>query len=1161
MSRIFLSHSSANNAAALALASWLESQGWSDYFLDISESRGLAPGERWMAALAAAVDRCEAVIFLVSPAWRDSKYCFAEFYQAKNLGKRIFGVIVEPIALSQLPEQMTAEWQVCDLTHSGEPVQFTVERRPIVRRTEVSFPGFALDALASGLRKAGLDPSTFTWPPPSDPGRSPYPGLRALDEPDAAVFFGRDAQVVRAMDQMRLVRERGIERLFVILGASGAGKSSFLRAGLLPRLRRDAEHFIVLPPIRPEGAAISGSQGLLASLRTALADAGRALSLAQVRNELADGGLAGVLRLIDASPQPDDADQRGAGRTVLIPIDQAEELLGSDGVDESRQFLSYVDGLREQLVNSELRPGDARSRVLLVITVRSDSLPRLQAQEALQRLSPVLFSLPPMPLSEFKSVIEGPARRHTESVAPTRIDSELTEKLMDDAQGADALPLLALALEWLYRELHTSRGTYLSLNAYRRLGGVRGVINKAVERAFSRPASEPSIPEQRADQERLLERVFPYIATVDPDTGEWKRRLALRGTLRDAASQADALVSRLIEQRLLLTDSRRVAHADDTTAPVEVVEVAHEALLRQWDMLERWLRTFAADLAATESIRRCANDWQRSQGDEVMLVHTAHRLQAALGLLADERLKGRFEPVDVDYLQACRERDHRRLVERENQLKQVAEQQAKLAGQQAARATLQRRVTWGLSATVVVVLGLLIWILMQTRNVSLQTSLVLASAAEAATDQGRYDQGVRLAVLATHESWLRPAHATARPALARAADGNAMRLLLAGHVAGIHSASFSPNSKRIVTASADNTARVWEADSGKPVGEPMKHGGEVFSASFSPDGTRVVTASGDNTARMWNADSGKPIGEPMQHGKEVFSASFSPDGKRVVTASGDTTARVWDTDSGKPIGEPMQHGEEVFSASFSGDGTRVVTASGDHTARVWDAHSGKPVSEPMKHGKEVRSASFSPDGKRVVTASWDKTARIWDAESGKPLSEPMTHDGEVPAASFSRDGRRVVTASWDYTARIWNADSGKPVGEPMKHDGQIYSASFSPDGKRVVTASVDQTARIWDADTCKPVDEPMKHGEMVYSASFSPDGKRVVTASWDRTARVWRAQWSAFDDAETLTAAACSRMNSAARRITDDDRRLAPVVPYSSRDEDVCADGATASTR
>ena len=669
MSRIFISHSSANNAAALALASWLDAKGWSDYFLDIDDNRGIAPGERWMAALAGAVDRCEAVIFLVSPAWRDSKFCFAEFYQAKNLGKRIFGVIVAPIPLSQLPEQMTAEWQVCDLTDARDPVLFSVARLPFVPETAVSFPRAGLEALARGLQKAGLDASTFVWPPAGDPDRSPYPGLRALEEVDAAVFFGREASIVRAIDQMRLVRERDVEQIFVILGASGAGKSSFLRAGLLSRLRRDSDHFIVLPPIRPERAAISGSQGLLNSLKGALATAGQPMSPAQVRAELAATGLAGVLRRIEPAMQRAD---RSIEPTLIVPVDQAEELFGSDGQDEARHFLGYVERLRKHLSPTDSPVIDSRRlRVLFVLTIRSDSLPKLQAHAALQGLSPVLFSLPAMPVSEFKAVIEGPARRHSATVKPLVIAPQLTEQLVVDAQGADALPLLALTLEWLYREFTDAQGTRVGYDEYQRLGGVRGVIGMAVERAFERPGSEPAIPAQRHEQERLLQQVFPYLATVDPDTGDWKRRVALRDVIRKKLPQADALVSRLIEQRLLLADSRRMGEGVEL---VEVVEVAHEALLRQWDTLERWLREFSAALSASETIRRAGNDWERGSRDEALLVHTAHRLEAAEALLSDQRLDGRFEAVDGEYLAACRQRDRRELQEREEQLRRIAEQ-------------------------------------------------------------------------------------------------------------------------------------------------------------------------------------------------------------------------------------------------------------------------------------------------------------------------------------------------------------------------------------------------------------------------------------------------------------------------------------------------------
>jgi WD40 repeat protein len=191
----------------------------------------------------------------------------------------------------------------------------------------------------------------------------------------------------------------------------------------------------------------------------------------------------------------------------------------------------------------------------------------------------------------------------------------------------------------------------------------------------------------------------------------------------------------------------------------------------------------------------------------------------------------------------------------------------------------------------------------------------------------------------------------------------------------------------------------------------MRHEGRVLTASFSLDGRRIVTASYDRTARVWDAKSGKPVGEPIRHEDMVNAASFSPNGRRIVTGSVDRTARVWDAKSGKPVGEPMRHESAVFAVSFSRDGRRIVTGSIDKTARVWDAESGKPVGEPMRHEDRVTAASFSPDGRRIVTASEDKTARVWyvavDVET--PLPEWVPELAEALGEQrFNEEGLLVL---------------------------------------------------------------------------------------------------------------------------------------------------------
>ncbi|SAL51125.1 WD domain-containing protein [Caballeronia cordobensis] len=1148
MSKIFISHSSANNALALAIGRWLTDNGWDEYFLDVEPLKGLAPGERWQEELKAAAGRCEAVLFLISPAWLSSSWCRSEFQLAKFLGKTIFGVLVEAVSRDALPKEMTAEWQLCDLVAGSQCQSFRVSHDPLVPETEVSFAKAGLSQLRHGLRRAGLDPSSFPWPPPDKPERPPYPGLRALESEDAAVFFGREAAIVRSLDKLRSVREQGIERMFVILGASGAGKSSFLRAGLWPRLKRDDRMFLPLPVIRPERAVLSGAIGLVTSLEQAFREYGAAKTRAEIRQTVRTSG--GFEELLDQLQRLHCSrlGPNSVAPTILIAIDQGEELFSAEGREETLEFTALLAETLGPPAREGIEAIDKRQRALAVVAIRTESYAYLQNETTLKGLPSLLFSLPPIERAEFKAVIEGPAARATAAGNKLAIQPALTERLLEDAEGADALPLLAFTLERLFTD-YGGAGN-LRVEDYEALGGVRGSIEAAVELAFVDPNREPVVPSDKAERERLLHEGFiPWLARIDPQTDERKRRVARWDEL-PAASHA--VLERIIRHRLLLRDRRKVESSNEE---VTVVEVAHEALLRQWPTLTAWLDADADALKTVETVQRAAHEWQKNNHGQAWLTHTDERLTSAEALRQRADFERRLGTEGLSYLRACRERDKAARAEREAQLTRIAEEQGRVREEQARTGRAQRRVMAMMAVTAVILIATGGWIIHQTQEVARQSSLVLAAAGEAAADGNLFDQGLRLGVLATRSSWLHPAHSTAGPSLSRAADESALRTLMDRdtdlvtvfsphpdlvasavfspdgkrvvtasadhtarvwdadtgkpvgapiiHVATVYSARFSPDGKRVVTASADGAARLWHADTGNLVGAPMTHDADVYSASFSPDGKRVVTASGDKTARVWDADTGKPIGAPMTHRDTVYSASFSPDGKRVVTASDDKTARVWDADTGKPVGAPMTHRDTVYSASFSPDGKRVVTASRDTTARVWDTDTGKPVGAPMKHGAKVYSASFSPDGKRVVTASRDTTARVWDADTGEPVGAPMTHGADVTSASFSSDGKRVLTASYDNTARVWDADTRKPVGAPMTH-GATVSASFSPDGKRVVTASADGT-RVWDADTGKPVGAPMTHRDTVYSASFSADGKRVVTASGDETARVWDA--------------------------------------------------------
>jgi WD40 repeat protein len=1134
MSRIFLSHSAKENFEAIALRDWLASEGWNDVFLDLDPERGIAAGERWERALHAAANRCEAVIFLVSENWLASGWCLKEYALARGLNKKLFAALIDSMkTIGSLPEELTGVWQIVDLVHGQDLRLFPTRSPGSYEERHIGYSVAGLLGLKRGLDKAGLDARFFAWPPESEPDRAPYRGLKPLEAADAGIFFGRDAPIVEAIDKLRGLRAGAPPRLLAMLGASGAGKSSFLRAGLLPRLKRDDAQFIPLPAVRPERAALTGETGF--------ANALAAILPAHTRAELraaAQAG-AGALRPLLAECVQTAMAQRVAGDETerppdfVVAIDQAEELFRAEGREQSAALLALL---------ADLAKGDDPA-VIVIFAIRSDSYDALQNAKAVEGLRQEAFPLLPMPRGAYQEVVEGPARRAEEAGGKLTIEPALTQRLLVDieAGAGDALPLLAFALEQLYLDYRQTGA--LRLTDYEKSGGLKGAIDAAVERALARADADPRIPRDREARLALLHRgLIPWLAGIDPDSKTPRRNIARRS---DIPAEAAPLIDNLIEERLLSADTRvtRDPRTRDETRE-STIEPTHEALLRQWGLLDGWLKEDFGLLATLEGVKRASRDWDAHARGDSWLAHLGERLAEAQALDARPDIAARLDAADRAYLTGCRSRQEAARAQAEQRRREREETLARAVRNESVALTSLANIEAEKRPVKAAKLALAAWPRDNDDKTTPKLSETLDALGQIVPNlhQRRLIRNAYFAAFSPDGSQIvtAPRDNTAR--VWDAATGKAIAVL-SGHESWVDSAAFGPDGSRIVTASRDNTARVWDAATGEAIAVLSGHEECVTSAAFSADGSRIVTASFDRTARIWEAATGNAVATLSGHKGPVRSAAFSPDRSRIVTASVDKTARVWDAATGKAIAVLSGHKDEMWSAAFSPDGSRIVTSSVDKTARIWDAATstrplrltfplrryqgglrvltaildkvfdntprawdaaiGNAIAVLRGHKRSVLSAAFSPDGSRIVTVSEDKTARVWDAATGRAIAVLSGHKDEVWSAAFSPDGSRIVTASWNGTARVWDAATGKEIAVLIGPQDRLESAAFSPNGLQIVTVPLDGTARIWCAATGIAIAVLSGHRAPVNSAAFSPDGLRIVTGSEDGTAFVW----------------------------------------------------------
>ena len=1017
-------------------------------------------------------------------------------------------------------------------------------------------------AFAAAFREAVADPGQVAVAMTPDWTAleivNPYKGLRPFDEADAGDFFGREALTERLLERLR--GDDQWSRFLAVVGPSGSGKSSVVKAGLLPALRHGAvpgseSWFVVemMPGPHPLDELEIGLLQIAASQPTGLME--------HLRRD--ERGLWRAARLV---LPPEDVDN---GRSeLLLVIDQFEELY-TRAVDksESEHLL--------QLIYSALH--HPRGRVRVIITLRADFYDRPLTQPAFSRLMRERTEVVvPLSTEELGAAIRKPVDR-----AGAKFEEGLVTTIVTDvSEQPGALPMLQYALTELFERRD---GRLMTHEAYQAIGGVSGALARRAEEVYA-GLDEAG---QSATRQLFLRLVSVGEGSGDSVASPDTRRRVLRSELLALQTLEVSETSSVLNDVIDLYGRHRLLTFDrDPGTREPTAEVAHEALLPEWARLRSWLGIYRAAVRTQRLLGAAAAEWVAADRDPSFLLRGSRLSQFEEWMLSTDLALTKEEAIYLDASLSAREA---------RQAEETARMAREAALEQRSRYFLRTLVVVMALATVTAMV-LALYAFGQRGEAQHQAALVATNAAavqdiaaaeatarEAAEGASRLatarelaafalteieqpsDPSFSLALLLAREAvsttWQTDHYVapTAETAL-RNAIGAAPSLLvmLTGHTKPVYQAVWSPDGKRLATASGDGTARVWDVSAGLDTGPQddreqltlTGHSGAIHSLAFNADGTQLVTASSDRTARVWDVRNGHQLME-FEHPTRVDWVAWSPDGGRIVTVGGREmidaapTARVWNAQTGEQLTElsgptlefesaawspggrqlllfrgPAAYiwdaqtntelgvfdlGSEVLVAVWNPEGDRIFTGGEGGIAVIWDVEARLEIKRLEGPTAAISAAAWSPDGTQILTAGPDRIVRIWDIQTGQQLGRLHGHTDIVNSVAWSPDGARVASASFDGTARIWSARVGSL--SQLEHASPVYSAAWSSDGGRIVTAGgLDRVAHIWDAACGAELGQLRGHLTAVWRAAWSPNGRRVATAGFDGTARVWDAQ-------------------------------------------------------
>ncbi len=1118
MNKIFVSYSRRNKNFAERLARDLSDAGL-DVWIDFRQIHG---GEMWENEIYRGLQRSEVLVVCLSPDAVASEWVQREVNTAREQKKFIMPIMVVD-AFDALKRTSAISWL--------EQVQYI----NFVDRYEEAFPELLL--ALPGKRRIGAFDDV-----PDEAIPNPFKGLESFQQTDAAFFFGRENLIRKAIKNMQRTDNA---HFLSVIGASGSGKSSLVRAGVIPQLRQG----VIAGSEKWRLAIFTPGEHPVNALAVRLAPFLESQDANSIERALAESPRA----LVDIT----ESILRGTSPDVklLLVIDQFEEVFTRAGDEEAARFLNII---HETATFPE-------GRCYFIVTMRADFFDHLGRYPQIAELfeQENILIVTEMTTSNLLRAIEGPAQ----AVGLTYEDG-LSARILDDVRRQPgSLPLLQYALKALYDKRD---GRKLTHAAYDEIGGVQKALAAHADDVYR--AATPL-------EQDLMRRIFLRIVEVS-ESGEATRRRITREELQFegiAPQLVQSVVDKLTapEARLLIA-SREITSSDANTAPVTRLEVCHEALIREWGLYQDWIQDNLDDLRTSSEILRQAQDWEQRKRDPSYLLRGARLIQAEEWLThADANpLQRDFVQASID-ARAAEEKRARQQAERELALQRTA-------------ANRLRWIAIVLVLALIGAVGLTVFALNERANAE-------ANARAAEENARRAEQNALIAELNANQARSFALSANAERALTNNDGDLALALAVDSALVvqnpppetrlSLANVAFAPGTRRVLdsglgvvvnatglstdgawlfTGDDSGVIHVWDALSGAPIKRippPISTADTGSEDAIPPQAVTDITVLPDNETLLavtgaggfyrinYRTDSYVQVYRDG-HTRTINTVRINADGTRALTASVDTTAILWDVSSGTRLMTLRGHRTAVVGAVFdprapdsayslerngtlirwnlktgteaqraalnltavtfdlSTDGTRIAVGGTRGALQLWALSdiSKSPTLEITFGGLNeetiVRAVTFSPSGDWLASAGTDEAIALWNTTSGERFALFNGHTRDINDLTPNTNGTRLLSASRDGTARLWDLTNAAIVRDFIGHTSNSIGV-YMPQGRAIVSGSGDSTLRLWDIASGRTIREWKGHAGAVLALDVPRDGQRIVSAARDNTLRLW----------------------------------------------------------